>query len=102
MEEIRPSPSPPTATSASGASTDPKTENETTSSVMSRVKKGCLSLSVSLQEGFRDFKAFFIGQAKKLTARNEKEATEADLATAKMEVEAADDAENMKKRIEDR
>lgn len=38
-------------------------------------------------------------QAKKLTARSEKEATEADLLTAKMQIEAADEAEDTKKRF---
>lgn len=39
-------------------------------------------------------------QTKKLTARNEKEATEADLMAAKMQVEAADSAEETKKRLD--
>lgn len=34
---------------------------------------------------------------KKLTAKNEKETSEADLQAAKMQVEAADEAENQKK-----
>ncbi|KAK9930117.1 hypothetical protein M0R45_027172 [Rubus argutus] len=65
----------------------------------SRVNKECLAFTVSLQEGFRYVKAFFIGQAKKLTARNEKEASEADLLSAKMQVEAADSAEDTKNKI---
>jgi hypothetical protein len=39
-------------------------------------------------------------QTKKLTARDEKEATEADLMAAKMQVEAADAAEEAKKRLD--
>ena len=39
-------------------------------------------------------------QAKKLTAKNEREATEADLKASKMQVEAADAAEETKKRLE--
>lgn len=39
-------------------------------------------------------------QTKKVTARNEKEATEADLKAAKMQVEAADAAEETKKRLD--
>jgi hypothetical protein len=39
-------------------------------------------------------------QAKKLTAKNEREATEADLKAAKMQVEAADAAEENKKRLD--
>ncbi|KAB2628730.1 hypothetical protein D8674_033525 [Pyrus ussuriensis x Pyrus communis] len=66
---------------------------------MSRLKNDCLSFVVSLQEGFRYVKACFVGQAKKLTARNEQEATEAELQTAKMQVEAADAAEDTKNRL---
>ena len=39
-------------------------------------------------------------QAKKLTEKNEREATEADLKASKMQVEAADAAEETKKRLE--
>lgn len=39
-----------------------------------------------------------IGQGKKMTAKSEKEAAEADLKTAKMQVQATEDAENTKKR----
>lgn len=35
-----------------------------------------------------------------MTARNEKEASEADLVSAKMQVEAADSAEDTKNRLE--
>ncbi|XP_004287438.1 PREDICTED: uncharacterized protein LOC101307528 [Fragaria vesca subsp. vesca] len=66
---------------------------------LSRMNKGCLSFTASLQEGFRYVKAFFVGQAKRLTARSEKEATEADLVTAKMQVEATDAAEDTKSRL---
>ncbi|KAF8404743.1 hypothetical protein HHK36_009632 [Tetracentron sinense] len=67
--------------------------------VMTRMKKDCLSFTTSLQQGFRYFKAFLVGQAKKMTARNEEEASEADLQTAKMQVEATDAAEDTKKRL---
>lgn len=39
-------------------------------------------------------------KAKKMTARNEREASEADLKAAKMQVEATDAAEETKKRLE--
>jgi hypothetical protein len=39
-------------------------------------------------------------QAKKLTAKNKREATEADLKASKMQVEAADAAEETKKRLD--
>lgn len=41
-------------------------------------------------------------QAKKMRARKEGEATEADLQTAKMQVDAANAAEDSKKRIHDK
>ncbi|PON85717.1 hypothetical protein TorRG33x02_184470 [Trema orientale] len=66
----------------------------------SRAKKDCLSFFVSLKEGFQYVKASIVGQAKKLTARNEREATEADLKAAKMQVEAADAAEDAKSRLQ--
>ncbi|CAA2991241.1 uncharacterized protein LOC111386891 [Olea europaea var. sylvestris] len=69
-------------------------------SAMSRLKKRCLSCAVSVGEIFRYLKAIAVGQTKKMMAKTEKEATEADLQTAKMQVEAADEAENIKKRLD--
>ncbi|KAE8057099.1 hypothetical protein FH972_013816 [Carpinus fangiana] len=69
-------------------------------SAMSRMKKDCLWFAASMQEGFGYVKAGFIALTKKLTARSEKEATEADLMAAKMQVEAADAAEETKKRLD--
>ncbi|KDP41507.1 hypothetical protein JCGZ_15914 [Jatropha curcas] len=94
MEEIRASPSPPPP--------PPPTPTSATKSkpAMSRMKKECLAFAVSLQEGFRYMKALFVGQAKKITAKNEKEATAADLQANKMQVEAADEAEKIKKSLE--
>ncbi|VVB01056.1 unnamed protein product [Arabis nemorensis] len=66
---------------------------------MDRVKTSCLSMVVTFQEGFSYVKAFFVGQIKKLTAKNEKEATDAQLTETKMQVEATDEAENAKKRL---
>ncbi|KAL6317328.1 hypothetical protein AAG906_030081 [Vitis piasezkii] len=83
---------PPTITTATKRS-------EQQTSVTSRVKRDCISFFVSLQEGFRYFKALLVGQGKKMTARNEKEATQADLLTEKMQVEAADAAEDTKKNL---
>ncbi|KAJ4701492.1 hypothetical protein OWV82_024728 [Melia azedarach] len=93
MEEIRSSPPLTAARNSATKSNQQKAE-------MSRIKKDCLFFATSLQEGFQYVKALFIGLAKKATARNEKEATEADLQTAKMQVEAADSAEETKKRID--
>ncbi|KAL5988425.1 hypothetical protein ACLOJK_036189 [Asimina triloba] len=68
--------------------------------VMSQLKKACLSFAASLQEGFRHVKASVAGLAKKVTAKNEKEASEADLRAAKLQVEASDEAERTKKQLE--
>ncbi|KAJ4851075.1 hypothetical protein Tsubulata_009592 [Turnera subulata] len=94
MDEIRPSPSPPPP------STTPTKRREEEQSVLSHMKKGCLSFAVSLQESFRNIKATVVGQAKQITARNEKEAAAAELQAEKMQVEAADEAEKAKKRLE--
>ncbi|KAM7514481.1 hypothetical protein LguiA_004064 [Lonicera macranthoides] len=66
---------------------------------MSRIKEDCLSFAVSVQQGFRYFKAILVGQAKKMRAKNEKEATEADLIAEKMQVDAADAAERTKNQL---
>ncbi|XP_059462046.1 uncharacterized protein LOC132191042 [Corylus avellana] len=92
VEEIRTSPPPPP--------TDTNTMRKQETSAMSRMKKDCLWLAASMEEGFGYVKARFISLTKKLTARNEKEATEADLMAAKMQVEAADAAEETKKRLD--
>ncbi|XVE95156.1 hypothetical protein REPUB_Repub02eG0072200 [Reevesia pubescens] len=95
MEEIKYSP--PLNTSKTIGTSATNKEQET--SAMSRIKKDCLAFGVSLQEGFRYVKAILVGQAKKRKARNEKEATAAELQTQKMQVEAADEAENSKEKI---
>lgn len=66
-----------------------------------RLKISCLSFAVSIQETFRYAKAFFVGQAKTITAKNEKEASEAELEATKKQVEAADAAEHIKNRLND-
>ncbi|XP_041021969.1 uncharacterized protein LOC121263201 [Juglans microcarpa x Juglans regia] len=91
MEEIRSSPPPAEAS----AKRKPRS-----SAAMSRMKKDCLWFSTSMQECFSYVKASFTGLAKKMTARNEREASEADLRAAKMQVEAADAAEETKKGLE--
>ncbi|CAL9112435.1 unnamed protein product [Musa textilis] len=71
--------------------------NRKDGSKMIEMKKGLVSLTASLEEGLQDAKASVTGLVKKATAKNEQEASEADLQTAKMQVEAADAAENKKK-----
>ncbi|XP_031108931.1 uncharacterized protein LOC116013366 [Ipomoea triloba] len=94
MEEIQPS------TAAPPLTTDNSSDKGQDTPPASGVKKGCLSFGASLVEYFRYTKAFFVRQAKKLTARSEKEIAEADLQASKMEVEAADAAEETKKRLD--
>ncbi|KAG8369674.1 hypothetical protein BUALT_Bualt14G0038300 [Buddleja alternifolia] len=48
---------------------------------------GCISFVASIEENLRYFKASVVGLTKKLTAKTEKEATDADLQTAKMQFE---------------
>ncbi|EXC01186.1 hypothetical protein L484_025564 [Morus notabilis] len=93
MEVIRSSPARTTATAVRS------TGRQDTSSTY-RMKKDCLSFLVSLKEGFQYVKASIFGQAKKLTARNEREATQADLKAEKMQVDAANAAEDAKARIQ--
>ncbi|MCL7045013.1 hypothetical protein MKW94_002670 [Papaver nudicaule] len=66
---------------------------------MSGIKNGFVSFTASVQEGFGNVKAFFVGNTKKLMAKNEKESSEADLQTAKMQVDATNAAEDTKKRL---
>ncbi|KAL2317595.1 hypothetical protein Fmac_031471 [Flemingia macrophylla] len=73
--------------------------NPKNTSLVSRLRKSCLSFAASIQEGFRYVKAFFVGQAKIVTARNEKEASAAELEATKMQVEAEDAAEDIKNRL---
>ncbi|TXG52638.1 hypothetical protein EZV62_021807 [Acer yangbiense] len=87
--------SPQLATSSATA-----TRKKQDMSAMSRVKRNCLFFTASLKEGFGFIKAFFTGLGKKVTAKNEQEATEGDLQTAKMQVEAVDEAEETKKRLD--
>ncbi|KAL4365685.1 hypothetical protein HN51_026114 [Arachis hypogaea] len=68
-------------------------------SLFSRMKRGCLYFAVSVEESFRYVKAFFVGQSKVITARNEKEASAAELEATKMQVEAADAAEATKNKL---
>ncbi|XVE55635.1 hypothetical protein DITRI_Ditri03aG0174500 [Diplodiscus trichospermus] len=95
MEEMKYSPPLNTSTTTTTATTN--REQET--SAMSRIRKDCLAFVVSLQEGFRYVKAILVGQAKKLKAKNEKEAAAAELQSQKMQVEAANEAEKTKETI---
>ncbi|BAT81686.1 hypothetical protein VIGAN_03147600 [Vigna angularis var. angularis] len=65
----------------------------------SRLRRSCLSFAASVQEGFRYVKAFFVGQVKTITARNEQEASEAELEATKKQVDATDAAQDIKNRL---
>ncbi|KAK1300853.1 hypothetical protein QJS10_CPB13g00277 [Acorus calamus] len=65
-------------------------------SVGRKLKKGGVYCTSSIIESFQYIKATIVGQVRKVRARDEKEATEAELTTAKMQVEAADAAEDRK------
>ncbi|KAL9684238.1 hypothetical protein QQ045_021673 [Rhodiola kirilowii] len=64
-----------------------------------QMKTRCLSFAVSVREMFSYTKATILGQARYFTSRNEEEAAKAELLAAKMQVEAANSAENAKKKI---
>ncbi|GMI82769.1 hypothetical protein HRI_001946200 [Hibiscus trionum] len=95
MEEMKHSPTLNTSKTTGTAAGN----SEQGTSLMSGLKKDCLAFGVSWQEGFRYVKASIVGQAKKLKAKDEKEASTADLQAQKMQVEAADEADNHKKNI---
>ncbi|CAL1406502.1 unnamed protein product [Linum trigynum] len=92
------SPSPPAVAAAADA--NGTRELEVSLAPAGLMKKDCMWLAVSVQEGFRYIKAFFVGQAKKLTAKSEEAAAAAELQTSKMQVEAADEAETAKKKLQ--
>lgn len=67
------------------------------STALERMKSGFVAFGASLEEGFGYAKASVVGFTKKLTAKSEKDATAADMQAAKMQVAAADHAEDVKK-----
>ncbi|KAE9595996.1 hypothetical protein Lal_00030660 [Lupinus albus] len=82
-----------------GSSSSSPLSNHKKVSLVSHLRKCCLSFAASLQENLRYVKAFFVGQAKTISARNEQEASAAELEATKMQVEAADAAEDIKKKL---
>ncbi|XP_038715583.1 uncharacterized protein LOC120009186 [Tripterygium wilfordii] len=97
MDQISSSTPPPQPATSSTAAAQRRNRD---TSVASRLKKGWLWFTTSFRERIRYIKAIFLGQTKKMMAKDEKEATEADLQAAKMQVEAADDAERTKMNLE--
>ncbi|KAJ0966645.1 hypothetical protein J5N97_023562 [Dioscorea zingiberensis] len=72
-------------------------DNNGDPSLRSEVKKEGISFMASAKEAWLNIKATILGQIKKAKAKNEQEASEADLQTAKMQINAADEAEEKKK-----
>ncbi|XP_062108996.1 uncharacterized protein LOC133819706 [Humulus lupulus] len=100
MQEITvSSPASPPPTTAAAATTKRHGDRGNVQTTSLTAKQGCLSFLVSLKEGYHYFKASIFGLTKKATARNEREATEAELRAEKMQVEAADAAEDAKAKI---
>nr|CAB3471021.1 unnamed protein product [Digitaria exilis] len=56
---------------------------------------------VSVNEWMQHVKASFLGLIRKVTARSEQEAAEADMMAAKAQVEATNEAEARKKQLAD-
>lgn len=64
------------------------------------VKTGCLSFAASFRESLTYVTASISGFAKKITAKTEQEAAEADMTATKAQVDAANHAEHVKKRLD--
>lgn len=77
-------------------SREPSSKEET---ALERMKKGFVWAGASLEERFVQTKAAVVGFANKLAAKSEKDATDADMQAAKMQVAAADHAEDIKKSL---
>ncbi|GLU16057.1 hypothetical protein SLE2022_325070 [Rubroshorea leprosula] len=68
-------------------------------SCVTPIKTNFLAFLVSLKERFRYVKAALLGLMMKVKAKNEREATGADLNSEKMQVEAADEDEKKKNEL---
>ncbi|KAJ0973596.1 hypothetical protein J5N97_015561 [Dioscorea zingiberensis] len=77
-------------------------DNNGDPSLRSEVKKEGISFMASAKEAWLNIKATILGQIKKAKAKNEQEASEADLQTAKMQINAADPAVSKKENKGDR
>ncbi|KAJ4785312.1 hypothetical protein LUZ62_036558 [Rhynchospora pubera] len=66
---------------------------------VANVRNQATAFGASIQEGWEYIKASIRGHVKKAKAKNEKEASEADMQTAKAQVEATDEAEAKKKQL---
>ncbi|XP_044959204.1 uncharacterized protein LOC123410337 [Hordeum vulgare subsp. vulgare] len=77
---------------------DGRKEGETPAAAAA-AQRGAASLGVSVQEGLQHAKASVVGAVQKAMAGSEEEAAQADLRTAKAQVEATDEAEAKKKHL---
>ncbi|KAG9440140.1 hypothetical protein H6P81_020305 [Aristolochia fimbriata] len=68
-------------------------------SLWSRGRKKCASVFASLEESLQYLKASVIGLVKRAKARDEKEASRAEMEAEKMQVEAANAAEEKKNQL---
>lgn len=66
-----------------------------------RAQKEAAAAGISVRESLQHAWASFLGLVRKVTARSEEEATEADMRAAKMQVEATDEAEAKKNQLAD-
>ncbi|CAL5039689.1 unnamed protein product [Urochloa decumbens] len=64
-----------------------------------KAQREAASAGVSVNEWFQHVKASFLGLVRKVTARSEQEAAEADMRAARAQVEATDEAEARKKQL---
>ncbi|KAG8075111.1 hypothetical protein GUJ93_ZPchr0006g43017 [Zizania palustris] len=78
---------------------DERKETVEATTAISRAQKGAAAAAVSVHEVVQHAWASVLGLFRKVTARSEEEAAEADMRTAKMQVEATDEAEAKKKQL---
>ncbi|CAL5054072.1 unnamed protein product [Urochloa decumbens] len=64
-----------------------------------KAQREAAAAGVSVNEWFQHVKASFLGLVRKVTARSEQEAAEADMRAARAQVEATDEAEARKKQL---
>ncbi|KAG2613340.1 uncharacterized protein LOC120704123 [Panicum virgatum] len=67
----------------------------------SKAQRGAVAAGISVHEWLQHVKASFLGLVRKVTARSEQEAAEADMLAAKAQVEATDEAEAKKQKLAD-
>ncbi|OEL20292.1 hypothetical protein BAE44_0018689 [Dichanthelium oligosanthes] len=74
---------------------------EEAAAAASKAQREAAAAGVSVHEWLQHVKASFLGLVRKVTARSEQEAAEADMRAARAQVEATDEAEAKKKQLAD-